>query len=92
VTAWTVDAHVRDAMRADEMGHGVVGEHDAPDVVGAEVEPDAVTQATMVPSRRAARLIAWTWWRACAALIMCSRRSSTHFTGRFRTMAAIGTR
>ncbi len=40
-----VDLHVPDAMRTDEMGHRVVREHDAPDVVGAEVEPDPVADA-----------------------------------------------
>ena len=37
----------------------------------------------MVPSRRAASAISCVWWRAWAAAIMCSRRSSIHFTGRF---------
>ncbi len=40
-----VDLHVADAIRADQVRDGVVRQHDAPDVVRAEIEPDAVGEA-----------------------------------------------
>ena len=46
--------------------------------------------ATIVPSRRAPISMSCTWWRACAAAIMCSRRSSVHFTGRRVAIGRIG--
>ncbi len=46
--------------------------------------------ASIVPSRRAPISMSCTWWRAWAAAIMCSRRSSVHFTGRRVAIAAAG--
>ena len=37
-----LDVEVRHAMRAQQVGHRVVGQHDAPGVVGAQVHPDAI--------------------------------------------------
>ena len=48
--------------------------------------------ASMVPSRRAAISMSCTCARAWAEPIMCSRRSSVHFTGRREAMAAAGIR
>ncbi len=41
--AAALDAEIGHPMWAQEMGHRVVGQHDAPGVVGAEVQPDPVT-------------------------------------------------
>src|SRR5262249_56877015 len=38
--AAALDTEIRHAVRTEEMRHRVVGQHDAPRVVGAEVEPD----------------------------------------------------
>src|SRR5207244_5061734 len=40
-----VDLHVAYSIRPYQVGDRVVGEHDAPDVVSAEVEPDAIGEA-----------------------------------------------
>ena len=80
-------------VRAEQLGRGD-DRHDQPvRRVGAVVVPElAPTARAARPSSSYPTSTSCNWPRSCADEMKCSRRSSTHFTGRPSRIAAHGTR